>query len=103
MPNIQKVSSRRSPPASYSLPASQLTVAIFDRLYDVDSIEAASRIFAAARDRAGTGASNTPTPRILRDGVPYGYISYNGRVWLGEPSDWSVDALPVYDPTGELA
>ena len=49
------------------------------------------------------GASGTPTPRILRNGIPYGYISYNGRVWLGAPSDWSPDAFPIYDPTGELA
>ena len=103
MASIQKIKSRRAPPASFALATPRLTVVVDDREFDVESIEAASKIFAAARDRHGMGASGTPTPCILRNGIPYGYISYNGRVWLGAPSDWSPDAFPIYDPTGELA
>jgi len=79
-------------------PAAPLTLRVGSRTYPVESVEKASRIFVAARDKFGEGASNTPTPLLVRDGKVIGYVSYNGRVWAGLPTDRNVDKAPIYDP-----
>lgn len=78
--------------------AAGLEIKIGGRRYPVPSFEAASRLFCAARDRFGEGASKTPTPRILQGGRPIAYVSYNGRVWSGSPKDWKADRAPLFDP-----
>ncbi len=79
-------------------PAAPLTLRVGSRTYPVESVEDASRIFVAARDKFGEGASNTPTPLLVRDGKVIGYVSYNGRVWAGDPKAWKPDDEPIYDP-----
>lgn len=76
-----------------------LEIKIGGRRYPVPSYEEASRLFCAARDRFGEGASKTPTPRILQGGRPVAYVSYNGRVWAGSPKDLkAADRAPLFDP-----
>jgi hypothetical protein len=64
--------------------------------FQVASFEEASRMFCAARDKAGEGASRTPTPKIVDEaGIIIGHVSYNGRVWAG--ASYVADAQPLYD------
>jgi hypothetical protein len=75
-----------------------LTLLIGKRRYPVASIEDASRMFCAARDKSGFGASKITTPLIYRaDGGLLGYISYNGRVWSGHPRDWKSGTKPLHE------
>jgi len=66
-----------------------MTMRLGNRFYAVASIVEASRMFCAARDKSGHGASRTPMP-LLYDGAGrlVGHVSYNGRVWAGRPQDW---------------
>lgn len=71
-------------------------VAIGRKRYTVPSLQVASEVFCAARDKAMTGASRTPTPLVYdAAGKQIGYISYNGRVWPGRT--YRPDATPLYD------
>lgn len=71
-----------------------LTLTIGKRRYQVASIGEASRMFCAARDKAGLGSSKTPKPLIFNaDGSLLGHISYNGRVWAGR--DYVPGATPL--------
>lgn len=64
--------------------------------YQVASFEQASRMFCAARDKFGEGASNTPAPFIVdHTGSVVAHVSYNGRVWPG--AHWTESAKPLYD------
>jgi hypothetical protein len=66
------------------------------KAYQVASYAQASQMFCIARDKAGEGASNTPSPLIVDDaGSVIAHVSYNGRVWPAEA--WTVDAIPLYD------
>lgn len=66
------------------------------RLFQVASFEEASRMFCAARDKAGEGASRTPSPQIVDErGEVIAHVSYNGRVWAG--ASYVADAAPLYD------
>lgn len=65
-------------------------------LYPISSFAQASQMFCIARDKVGTGVSDTPTPLIVGgDGEVIGHISYNGRVWPG--STWTAAAKPLYE------
>lgn len=65
----------------------------------VASLADASSGFVAMRDRAGFGASRTPTPLITdADGNVVGYVAYNGRVFPRKPSEWKPGTVPLYDP-----
>jgi hypothetical protein len=68
------------------------------KVYGVASLAEASRMFVAARDAHGEGCSRTPAPVILRNGEPWGHVSYNGRVWSCLPGETMPDDAPVYDP-----
>jgi len=79
-------------------PTTTLTMVIGRRRYPVASLADASAKFCAARDKAGTGASTTPTPMLYDDaGKLVGYVSYNGRVWAGHPRDWKADGKPMME------
>lgn len=73
---------------------------IGERRYQVYSYEQASAMFCKARDVFGEGASKTPSPALVdQNGVAFGYVSYNGRVWAGEAKDWSNEtATLLYCP-----
>jgi len=77
-----------------------LTEALFMQIgrkrYPVGSLQQASEMFCAARDKSGHGASRTPNVTIVNErGETVARISYNGRVWpVGE---WTPDQKPIYD------
>lgn len=59
----------------------------------------ASNAWCAFRDKSGLGASEMPgVPEIVdAQGRAVGYISYNGRVWPGDPREWKPGVQPLYD------
>ena len=78
--------------------AAPVFVQIGRRRYEAASLADASRMFCAARDKSGHGASRTPTPLLYdRDGRLIGHVSYNGRVWAGRPQDWQPGAKPLVE------
>lgn len=69
---------------------------IGSKQFQISSLAEASRMFSAARDEFGEGASRTPSPLIVDEhGVVIGYISYNGRVWAG--TSYVPNAQLLYD------
>jgi hypothetical protein len=86
-----------APPAPEAGPASY-TMRVGGKVYEVASLADASRMFCAARDAHGEGASRTPTPVVLRNGVEWGHVSYNGKVWSCLPGEWMPDDAPVFNP-----
>ena len=45
------------------------------------------------------GGGNWASPRVIRRGVDIGYMSYNGKIWPGNPEDWKVGSVPLFDPS----
>lgn len=84
-------------------PTPKLFLDVSGKRYPVASAQQASELFSAARDKSGLGASGIPTPRLYDGaGNQIGYVSYNGRVWEGDPMAPTVDmAKLVYDPRVE--
>lgn len=83
-----------------SLPAktSAYVVEILGRRFPVQDIVEASRLVEAVRDRSGAGASEMGGEfPIYEDGRMIGYVSYNGKVWRGDPERWR-EAQLMYDP-----
>lgn len=65
-------------------------------------LAAASAGYCARRDESNEGASTfRPGLVVNGPGTEVYYLSYNGRVWNGRPSDWKPGAVPVYDPSGQ--
>ena len=78
--------------------AHEYLVEILGRRFPVDNMEQASRLVSAVRDRSGAGASEMGAEfPIYEDGVVVGHVSYNGRVWKGDPRGGGKAEL-VYDP-----
>jgi hypothetical protein len=68
-------------------------------LKPIHDVNHASRILCTVRDRYSLGGSELPNLIIYSpDKKPIGYVSYNGRVWSGAPTDYPRTEL-VYDPT----
>ena len=68
----------------------------------IETYRQASEMFEAARDEAlrrGLGPSDIPSPIILDSvGHVLGYVSWNGRVWPGMPTDpFDANRKPIYD------
>lgn len=81
-----------------SIPAQTLYMQIGRKRYQITSFQEASEKFSAARERFGKGASKTPTPLLINQrGDVIGYVSYNGRVWSGMPSEWQSGQKPLFD------
>lgn len=81
--------------------ANQLYAAFQGRkeLKPIQNVNHASRILCNIRDRHNLGGSELPNLIIYGpDKQPIGYVSYNGRVWSGSPTDYPRTEL-VYDPT----
>ena len=74
------------------------TLEILGRHIRVANAEEASKVVSAIRDESGAGASEMGSSFPVREnGVLIGYVSYNGKVWKGDPAD-SENAELVYDP-----
>lgn len=79
--------------------AKQLFVRIGKSVMPMQSLEQASRAYVSTIEHLGLGGSQTPQARIYDDGGKVvGYISYNGRVWAGDPCDWKPTDAPLFDP-----
>lgn len=78
-------------------PATELTIRIGRKAYAVPDLAAASRLVCAARDKSGVGGSRFKTPLIFAGDKPVGYVSYNGRVWAGDPRGWKAGDKPLFD------
>ena len=75
----------------------QVTVTVRGRERHYESLTTAVHHHNDLRDKSGKGASKWPTWLVECEGERY-YISYNGRVWAGLPSEWSLDTVEVVVP-----
>ena len=62
---------------------------------EVATLAEASEVYCAARDASGEGGSTFPIGRL-----PGHHVSYNGKVWAGNPKDWKAGNAPAYNPYG---
>jgi hypothetical protein len=77
-------------------PTRTMFLQIGRKRFQIASFEEASRTFCAARDKAGEGASRTPSPKIVDErGEIIAHVSYNGRVWAG--ATYVSGGVPLYD------
>lgn len=84
--------------AATMLPSKTMFLQVGRKRYQVETFKRASEMFCAVRDKAGNGASRTPSPLIVDDvGGVIGHVSYNGRVWPGTPQGWQAGVQPLYD------
>jgi hypothetical protein len=84
------------PMERHMTPAKTMFLEIGRKRFQIASYEAASRMFCAARDKMGEGASRTPSPKIVDErGEVIAHVSYHGRVWAG--ATYVPDAVPLYD------
>lgn len=80
-------------------PAKTMFLKVGKRLYQVASFQQASEMFCKARDASGHGASKVSSKQIVDEsGVPFAYVSYNGRVWPG--AEYQADAVAIYPVDG---
>lgn len=80
--------------------AEAMFIQIGRKRYEVHSLEQASAMFCAARDRAAFngrgGASRTPPVLVVSEtGREVARISYNGRVW--PPGEWHSGQKPLLE------
>lgn len=66
--------------------------------FDVASLEEASSKYCELRDASGEGASTWPTGTVTKKDGTQLYISYNGKIWEGDPNKWRPGLEPVYSP-----
>lgn len=60
--------------------------------------EEVSRAYTATIARLDLGGSKTPPCRLLDEsGAVAGYVSYNGRVWRGQPDEWEASVC-IFNP-----
>ena len=81
--------------------AKPLYVRIGERRWPAASVEDASAMFCAVRDRSGRGGSTTPRVFICDDARDLFEIYYNGRVWTLD-APWP-DNRCVYNPNSSVA
>ena len=78
--------------------AQEYTVEILRRLIRVSDAREASQIVSEIIRRTGAGGSDIgDTFPVREDGTIIGYVSYNGKVWMGSPEEGERAEL-VYDP-----
>lgn len=86
--------------------APSYTLEIAGRLVRVTGPEEASRVVSEIRDRSGAGASEMGAQFTIReDGHVVGYVSYNGKVWKGDPDRDDAELIytpPPYFPTEDI-
>jgi len=69
------------------------------RRFVVADFAAASAAWCAYRDERALRGSNAPHVLLSDAGAHVGYVSYNGRVWSGRPTDpVSTPRVPLFDP-----
>ena len=74
-----------------------MTLTIGRRLRtSVATFEEASQIYSKLRDERGEGGSTFPTGRLTSGKTKY-FVSYNGRIWSGDPRGPHNQHTLVYD------
>ena len=61
----------------------------------------ASRIYSQLRDESGEGGSTFPTGRLTSGKAKY-FVSYNGRIWSGDPRGPLSEHMLVFDNRQEV-
>lgn len=91
------------------LPATPLFLQIAATRVAFPGAEQASRMYRETIERYDRltgrgGASTVPSCHIVtNDGTIVGYVSYNGKVWAGDPRNWQSGAAALFDPYQALA
>lgn len=87
-----------------NLPATPLYLQIAAARLPYPGEELASRMYREAierydRETGRGGASTVPACHIVTDGGEVvGYVSYNGKVWAGDPKAWAAGNAPLFVP-----
>lgn len=77
-------------------------VRVGKRQFPFTSYAHVSAAYRGTIDRLGIGGSETPPCLLIgANGSTVGYVSYNGRVWAGDPRNWISGKEPVYSPMRE--
>lgn len=80
------------------------TVRIGSRVFAFTSYADISAAYCAARDHTGATASGRTGPLApscdiySASGRRVAHVSYNGKVWAGDPHDWQPGVKPIFDP-----
>ena len=87
-----------------TLPTAPLFLQIATSRFPYPGEEMASRIYREAierydRETGRGGASGVPQCQITTEsGDVVGYVSYNGKVWAGDPKAWQPGWVPLFVP-----
>ena len=88
---------------SPAVPTIPVRARVGKRVFNAPSYEDVSRAYRHAMETTGATCSGETGPLAPRcdlldaSGNSVGYVSQNGRVWLGSRDNWEANAL-VYDP-----
>jgi hypothetical protein len=77
-------------------PESEMVLSFGGKSYPINSVSQASEMWDKVRDEAMSGGLGSrdlsSSPKILgADGKTMGWVSWNGRIWKGEPGDTSAE------------
>lgn len=78
-------------------PAKPLSLKIGKRAYPIQSFAQASAMVDEVRKTSGVGGSEFPRILVFEGSEAIGYVSYNGRVWKGDPMDTTNSNELLYD------
>lgn len=84
-----------------ALKGGELTAVVNGKRVPVQSWEQLSSALRNTIDATGVGASQTPAVRVVdHNGKVIAHVSYNGKVWPGDVSEWKSGIKPLYEPKG---
>ena len=68
------------------------------KTFPATSLAQVSKAYLDTIAALGLGSSQVPKCLIVDRGRVLAHVSYNGRVWPGDPQSWTADLRPLYDP-----
>lgn len=57
----------------------------------------ASKFYLSYLDRNFLGSREAPSAHLFHEDLLVGYVSYNGKVWKGDPANWKQNRL-IFEP-----
>jgi hypothetical protein len=100
-----EISSKLVVPKTETLPTQMFVRVEGGKVFPISSYEEASNKFGIARDAVfaqGGGSAEIPHVDLVDSaGNAFGYVSQNGRVWLGKRENWKQNKV-VYEPGGKV-